>query len=1019
MKNFNLTEWALNHKQLIYFLMIMIFMMGSFSYFHLGRMEDPDFVVRRMVVSVGWPGATARQVEEQVTDKIEKKLQDTPGLDYLKSYSKPGQAVIYVSLKESVPEKDVRPTWLEVRNMVDDMKGTLPQGVVGPTFNDRFDDVFGSIYALTSDGFSYEEMREKAEEIRRTLLGISGVKKVELLGVQPEKVYIEMESNKLAQLGIDPNLIINTIKTQDAMAPAGMVETSTDNVYLRVSGMFDDLESIRNLPIRANDHTFRLGDIAKVERSYVNPSEPKMYFNGQPALGIAISMEKGGNILSLGKSLTKTVEQIKRDLPLGLEINQVSNQPKVVEESIGEFVKSLIEAIIIVLAVSFLSLGFRTGIVVALCIPLVLAGVFVCMDLLSVDLQKVSLGALIIALGLLVDDAIIAVEMMSVKLDQGWDRFRAACFSYTSTAFPMLTGTLITCAGFLPIGLAKGDSADFTRSLFIVIIVALLSSWLVSVLVAPLLGYKLIKVKSPTTKDRNVYDSKFYRFFRRILTWCLYHRKAVFALTMACFGASLFLLQWVKQEFFPPSARPELIVEMTLPDGSSFQSTDREAQRLAQLLEGDPNIDNYSCYVGEGSPRFVLTIDPELPANNYAQFIIVAKNVQARQALDQKIKELAIEDFSAVRINTKLIQTGPPSSYPVMLRVSGYEHEKVRALAQQVSNVMAANPSIRDINFDWNEKTKVMHLAIDQDKARMLGIDSQNLALNLQMQISGAAISEFRQKDKTVDLVFRLASQNRQDLGHIKDLNIHIGGGRFVPLEQIAKISYDAEEGLIWRHNLKPTITVQANVTPGATGNDAAKQVNDALNETRQQLPPGYNIDVDGALERSDSSINFLLQPVPAMIIIIITLLMLQLQKASLTFLTLLTVPLGIMGVSLAMLLTQRPMGFVAQLGILALSGMIIRNSVILIDQIEQHIQAGQSPWDAIIDSAVMRFRPIMLTAAAAILGMIPLISSIFWGPMAVAIAGGLLVATILTLLVLPTMYAAWFKVEPKSKQEH
>lgn len=1019
MKNLNLTEWALNHKQLVYYFIAITFVMGILSYFQLGRMEDPDFVVRQMVVSVAWPGATAKQVEEQVTDKIEKKLQDTPGLDYLKSYSRPGQAIIYVTLKESVPEADVRPTWLEARNMVNDIKGTLPQGVIGPAFNDRFDDVFGSIYALTSDGFSYEEMREQAEKIRRTILGVAGVKKVELVGVQPEKIYIEMESSKLAQLGIDPNLIINTIKTQDAMVPAGMVETSSDNVYLRVSGMFDDLDSIRNLPIRANDRTFRLGDIAKVERSYVNPSDPKMYYNGQPALGIAISMEKGGNILTLGDSLDKTVEQIKHDLPLGLEINQVSNQPKVVKESIGDFVKSLQEAIVIVLAVSFLSLGVRTGIVVALCIPLVLAGVFACMEAFSVDLHKVSLGALIIALGLLVDDAIISVEMMSVKLEQGWDRFRAACFAYTSTAFPMLTGTLITCAGFLPIGLAKGDAADFTRSIFIVITIALLISWLVSVVVTPLLGYKLIKVKPSNESEDDVYDSKFYQFFRKLLSWCLYHRKEVLVITVICFGASLLLLKAVKQEFFPPSARPELIVELTLPEGSSFQGTDSEAQKLAQTLADNPNIDSYSYYVGEGAPRFVLTTEPKLPANNYAQFIIVAKDIQAREALDQEIKKLANDKFTEVRMNTKLIQTGPPSSYPVMFRVSGYDHEKVRELANQVSDIMAANPNIQNINFDWNEKNKVLHLAIDQDKARMLGIDSQSLALNLQMQISGAAVSEFREKDKTVDLVFRVDAETRQDLSHIKDLNIHIGNGRFVPLDQIAKISFEAEEGLIWRRDLKPTITVQANVIPGVTGNDAAKQVDDAANELRKNLPPGYSIKPGGSLENSASSIGFLLKPVPVMIIIIVTLLMLQLQKISLTILTLLTAPLGIIGVTLAMLLTQRSMGFVAELGILALSGMIIRNSVILIDQIEKHIEAGQSPWNAIINSAVMRFRPIMLTAAAAILGMIPLISSIFWGPMAVAIAGGLLIATILTLLVLPTMYAAWFKVEPESNQQH
>lgn len=1016
MKHINLTEWALQHKQLVYYFIFITFIMGAFSYVHLGRMEDPDFVIRQMIVSVAWPGASARQVEEQVTDKIEKKLQDTPGLDYLKSYSQPGQSVIYVTLKDTVNEKDIRPTWLEVRNMVNDIKSTLPQGVVGPTFNDRFDDVFGSIYALTSDGFTYEEMRERAEKIRRTLLGVPNVKKVELIGVQDEKIYVEMESSKLAQLGIDPNLIINTVKTQDAMASSGMIETSSDNVYLRVSGMFDSIESIRNLPIRANGRTFRLGDIAMVRRSYADPIEPKMYYNGQPAIGIAISMDKGGNILTLGEDLTKTIEQIKKELPLGLEISQVSNQPKVVEESIGEFVKSLREAVIIVLVVSFLSLGVRSGIVVALCIPLVIAGVFTCMKIMGIDLHKVSLGALIIALGLLVDDAIIAVEMMSVKLEQGWDRFKAACFAYTATAFPMLTGTLITCAGFIPIGFSKGSAAEFTSSLFTVVTISLLISWVVSVMVTPLLGYKIIKLKPAAESGHDIYDTKFYRLFRRILTWCLSHQKLVLVITAACFVGSIFLLKLVKQEFFPPSMRPELIVELTLPEGSSLQATEKEAQKFAQSIADDPNIDSYSYYVGKGAPRFVLTTDPKLPANNYAQFIIVAKNVEARKVLNNKINQLFAENFANVRGHVNLIQTGPPSPYPVMLRVSGYDHEKVRQIAQQVSAVMAANPNIKDINFDWNEKSKVMHLAVDQDKARMLGIDSQTLATNLQTQISGADIAEFREKDKTVDIVFRIDSQNRKDLSRIKDLNIHIGNGTFVPLDQIAKISYESEEGLIWRRDLKPTITVQADVVPEITGNDATKQVYESLKELRDNLPPGYSINIGGSLERSQISMGFLLQPVPAMIVIIITLLMFQLQKMSLMFLTVLTAPLGIIGVSIAMLLTQRPMGFVAELGILALGGMIIRNSVILIDQIEQHIKAGETPWEAIIDSAILRFRPIMLTAAAAILGMIPLMPSIFWGPMAVAIAGGLLGATILTLLVLPTMYAAWFKVNPVEK---
>lgn len=1014
MKNLNLTEWALQHKQLIYYFIFITFIMGIFSYLRLGRMEDPDYVIRQMIVSVSWPGASARQVEEQVIDKLEKKLQDTPGLDYLKSYSKPGQAVIYVTLDDYVNEKDIQPTWLEVRNMVNDIKATLPQGVAGIAFNDRFDDVFGCIYALTADGFTYEEMRDRAEKIRRTLLGVPDVKKIELVGVQAEKIFIEIESGKLAQLGIDPSLIVNTIKNQDSMAASGMIETSSDNVYVRVSGMFDSIDDIRSLPVRANDRTFRLGDIARVERSYADPIDPQMYYNGQPAVGIAISMNASGNILNMGAGLSKAAAQIKKDLPLGLELSQVSNQPKVVEASISEFIDSLREAIIIVLAVSFLSLGMRSGLVVALCIPLVIAATFTCMKLMGIDLQKISLGALIIALGLLVDDAIIAIEMMNVKLKQGWDRFQAACFAYTATAFPMLTGTLITCAGFIPVGFAKGSGPEYCRSLFPVVTIALLVSWVISIFVTPLLGCNLIKPKK--TPEHNVYDTRFYRLFRKILTYCLCHRTLVIGVTVVCFTGSLFLFKFIKKEYFPPSVRPELIVEMTLPEGASLLATKAEAQRFAENIAGDPGIENYSYYVGTGSPRFVLTAEPNLAASNYAQFVIVAKNLDARKALNDKVKNLFAERFPNVHGHIKLILTGPPSPYPVMLRVTGYDHEKVRGIARQVGQVLAANPRAANTNFDWNEKSKVMHLTVDQSKARMLGIDSQTLAANLQSHLSGAALAEFREQDKTVDIVFRISQNDRQDLSRIKDLHIHIGNGRFVPLDQVANISYEAEDGLIWRRDLKPTITVQADVLPGATGNDVTQHVYAQLEGLREELPPGYSIDIGGALERSKVSMGLMLQPVPAMFIIILTCLMFQLQRISLMILTVLTAPLGIIGVSLSLLLTQRPIGFVAQLGILALSGMIIRNSVILIDQIEQHIKSGEAPWDAIIDSTILRFRPIMLTAAAAILGMIPLMSSTFWGPMAVAIAGGLLGATVLTLLVLPTMYAAWFKVAPDSR---
>ena len=1018
MKPFNLTEWALNHKQFIYYFIILTFIGGAFSYQNLGRMEDPDFTIRQMIVSVVWPGASAREVEEQVTDKIEKKLQETPGLDYLKSYSTPGQSIIYVSLKEDeVSESQIRPIWLDVRNMVGDIKRTLPQGVVGPFFNDRFDDVFGSIYALTGDGFTYEDMRAKAETIRQTLLGIQNIKKVELLGVQPEKITIEVEISKLARLGIDPALIARSVEVQNAMTPSGMLETASDRVFLRVTGMFEKIEDLRNLPIRAGGRTFRLGDIARIKRGYADPPEPKMFYNGHPAIGLAVSMEKGGNILTLGENLDQALKHIKKDLPLGLEINMVSNQPQLVKAAVNEFVEVLAEAVAIVLIVCFLSLGLRSGLVVALCIPLVIAGVFVFMKISGIDLHKISLGALIIALGLLVDDAIIAIEMMNVKLEQGWNRFDAASFAYTATAYPRLTGALITCAGFIPVGFSKGSASEFVGSLFWVVTIALLISWIVAGTATPLIGAALIKRKTAEQRhDHDIYDTRFYRWFKQVLTWCLIHRWQVIAATTACFIGSIFLMGLVKQEFFPASTRPEVVVELRLPEGASLQATEQEARKFAQHFAQDPGIVQYSYYVGQGAPRFVLTADPTLPNTNFAQFIILAKDIEARNKLLTKVQKLFATGFPNIRGNAKVIQLGPPDPYPVMLRVTGHDHGKVREIATQVRDVMVADGNLRDVHLDWNEMNKVMHVAIDQDKARMLGIDSQTLSLNLQILLSGAPIAEFREKDKTVSIVFRVDAKNRADLSKMKDLNIHIGGGRFIPLDQVAKISYDAEEGLIWRRNLKPTITVQANTSPNVLGIDATRKAYNNLANIRKSLPEGYSIDIGGPMELSIKATRWLMQPVPIMIFTIMTLLMFQLQSISKMVLTMLTAPMGMIGASLGLLLTGRPMGFVVQLGILALAGIIMRNSVILIDQIDQQLIAGQSVWNAIINATVLRLRPIMLTAAAAILAMIPISFSVFWGAMAVAIAGGLFGATVLTILVLPAMYAAWYKVKPEEK---
>lgn len=1011
----NLSEVALKNKTLVWYFIIVVAIAGIFSYIKLGRMEDPAFTVRQMVVTVAWPGASAQQMDEQINDKIEKKLQDTPHLDYIKSYARPGQSVIYVTLNDEVDSSKVRDTWKEVRNLTEDMKQDLPQGVYGPYFNDRFDDVYGSIYAVTGDGYSYEQLRVKAEKIRRMMLDVKNVSKAEILGEQSEKVYIEVENSKLAELGISPTAIANAVKGQNEMTPAGMVDTKSDNVYLRVTGTFKNIDAIKALPINANGRIFRLGDIAKVERRYTEPSDPKMFYNGKPAVGIAVSMAPGGNILTLGDQLHGLVHSVNaNDLPAGMEIHQVSDQPQVVKDSISDFVNTLREAIIIVMIVSFLSLGFRTGLVVAGCIPLVLAGVFCVMEIAGIDLHKVSLGSLIIALGLMVDDAIIAVEMMSVQLEKGKNRLDAACYAFNATAKPMLTGTLVTCAGFIPVAFAQGAASEFCKALFPVISSSLLISWIVSVMVAPLFGYYLIKVK-PEGMEKPLYQNKFYHYFRGVLCWCLTHKLPVLAGTGTLFIVSLFALKLVPQEFFPPSLRPEIIVGMTLPEGSSMKATQQESDTLSKYLSSHMDeIDNYSYYVGEGAPRFVLTTDPVLPADNYAQFVVVAKDVKSRENLTEGIRKELAEKQPNVRSNIQYIQTGPPSDYPMMLRVSGYDTVKVKEYAQQILNRLSKDPNLESLHLNWNQKNKVMHLELDQDKLRAMGLAGQDVAQTLYTELSGATVAEYYAADKTIDIQVRLKDSDRDDLARIKNIPIYLGSAGYVPLEQVAKISYAAEDGLIWRRDLKPTITIQGNIKSG-TSNDATRKAYDSIKDIRDSLPFGYSVAVDGTLENSEKSLGYLLVPIPVMILIIMTLLMFQLRRPSLMFLTLITAPMGIIGVAFGMLIFGKALGFVAVLGILALSGMIIRNSVILIDQIDKHIKEGESPWEAIIDSAVMRFRPIMLTAAAAILGMIPLMRSIFWGPMAVAIASGLFIATVLTLLVLPTLYAAWFKIKKDS----
>jgi multidrug efflux pump subunit AcrB len=949
-------------------------------------------------------------VEEQITDRLEKKLQETPHLDYLNSVSQAGLSVIYVHLRQDRPVAEVRPTWQEVRNLVGDIQGDLPQGSVGPFFNDRFDDVFGSIFALTSDDFSYEEMRERAEAVRQIFLGLENVRKVDLIGVQEEKIYVEMETARLAELGLSPLAIMEAIGARSAVQPTGLIDTSEDNIYIRLSGRTERLADLRTLPIAVAGRYFRLGDIAAVRAAYGEPTDPAMFWQGRKAIGLAVSMEIGGDVIKLGKDLERALEQVEKDLPVGLELVKISDQPKVVEESIGEFVSSLQEAILIVLAVSFFSLGWRSGLVVALCIPLVLAGTFLGMYIGGINLHKVSLGTLIMALGLLVDDEIIAVEMMSVKLEEGLSRFEAAIAAYKITAIPMLTGTLVTCAGFIPVGLSKGMAAEFTKAIFPVISLAVLLSWFASVLVAPLTGFHLMKVK--TKSVRPGLAGRFQIWFKKLLAAALRRPKTIITATMTALLISLGLFGFIKQDFFPPSARPEIIIEMTLQQGASLKATQSAADRFAAFLDQEKGLASYSYYVGVGAPRFIQTMEPILPVDNYAQFVILAENIESRRRLEKRLLEILVTEFPELQSNLKLIQTGPPADYPVMLRVSGFEASKVREIAEKVAAIMRLDDNVSNINLDWNEKAKALHIKLDDDKIRALGLDRRTLSLYLQSTLSGAVAGEFYRADRNIDIVFRLEATDRNLLGEVGRIPIYLPNGRYVSLEQVAgEISYQAEESTIRRRDLKPTITVRGTNLAG-TGSDQTRKIYEATGELRKSLPPGYSIEVDGVLEQTYISQDFIARPIPLMILTIVTILMFQLRSFSMTTLALLTAPMGLIGVSLGMLLFDKPMGFVAQMGVLALSGMIIRNSVILLDQIDKHLAEGYTPWAALIDSASLRFRPIMLTAGVAVLAMIPLMRSLFWGPMAVAIAGGLIVATLLTLLVLPCLYAVMFRVK-------
>ena len=1044
---FNISRWALEHPALTRYLMVVLLVLGAAAYFQLGQDEDPPFTFRAMVVQAFWPGASAQQMAEQVTDKIEKTLQEVPYADKIRSFTKPGESLTILQVKDSSPGKEVPQSWYQVRKRIADMRNTLPAGVIGPVFNDDFGDVYGSIFALSADGFSPEELRVAADRVRKQLLKVPDVAKVETFGAQPEKVFIEISHKRLAQLGLDMNQVISQIGSQNAVEGAGVLNAGAEALQVRVAGQFTSVEELKRFSIRAVNpatgvaSTLRLSDIADVRRDYSDPPAVMVRHQGKQVIALGVSMVKGGDIIALGHKLQSTVARVQRELPAGITLEQVQDQPRAVTKSVNEFVRVLIEAVLIVLAVSFISLGLHTkplridiwpGLVVGITIPLVLAITFVTMFYWGVGLHKISLGSLIIALGLMVDDAIIAVEMMVRKLEEGYDKMSAATFAYDVTAMPMLTGTLITAAGFLPIGMAKSVTGEYTFAIFAVTSAALIISWVVSVYFVPYLGAWLLRnhannhAPSPVQNraqaegpadagPHELFDTPFYTRFRAAVNWCIQHRWITIGLTVLSFALGIVGMGRVQQQFFPDSSRPELVVDLWLQEGSTIQQSNEVAQRFEARMMQEKGVESVTTWVGSGVPRFYLPLDQVFPNTNVSQAIVLPKDLKEREALRLRMPQLLASEFPEVRARVKLLPNGPPVPYPVQFRVVGQDAEPVRMWADRAKEVLRANPSMRGVNDNWNEQIKSLRLDIDQDKARALGITSAAMAQASRTILSGSTIGQYREGDKLIDIVLRQPLEERNAITDIGNAYLPTSNGRSVPLTQIAKVSLAWEPGVMWREGRNYAVTIQGDVIEGVQGPTVTAQVWPKLQELAATMPVGYGIEVAGAVEESGKGQASIAAGLPVMLFLIFTLLMLQLQSFSRSMLVFLTGPLGIAGVAGALLLLNRPFGFVALLGVIALMGMIMRNSVILIDQIEQDRSRGVPAWDAVVESAVRRFRPIVLTAAAAVLAMIPLSRSVFWGPMAVAIMGGLIVATALTLLALPAMYAAWFRVKRES----
>ncbi len=1051
MRRFNVSEWALGNRPLVLYMMLVLAVVGAWSYTRLGQSEDPPFTFKVMVIRTVWPGASAEETARQITDRIEKEVMETGRYEEVNSYSRPGVSQVIVVAKESLLSRDLPQLWYDVRKKVGDIRGTLPQGTIGPFFDDEFGDTFGNIYALTSDGYEYAALKDYAERIELRLQRVTDVAKIDLIGLQDEKIWIELANVKLAGLGIPLPAVQQALPEQNAVTGAGFFETAGERVQLRVDGSFKSVDDIRRFPIRIGDRTFLLGDIADVHRGYADPAAPRMRFMGQDAIGIAVSMKARGDILKLGEALDAEVEQLQKTLPVGMRLGRVADQPRAVRDSIGEFVRVLAEAIVIVLLVSFFSLGVRTGLVVAISIPLVLAMTFAAMHYFGIGLHKISLGALVLALGLLVDDAIIAVEMMAIKMEQGYSRLKAAAFAYETTAFPMLTGTLVTAAGFLPIATAASSTGEYTRALFQVTSIALVVSWIAAVLFIPYLGEKMLPDPHVAPHPRSIdgrirafrerladrwpqyaallapaplhigadgkhhahdpYQSGFYRRFRAIVRWCIARRWTVIGATVLAFVVSLALFRFIPQQFFPDSTRYELMVDVELAEGSSLKATEAAMRKLEKMLASRDGIDNYVAYVGTGSPRFYLPLDQQLPAANFTQFVVRAHDTRSREALRGWLMNDVRARFPELQLRVTRLENGPPVGYPIQFRVSGEHIERVHEIAAQIKAKVAANPNVTNVNLDWDEPSKVVRLVVDQERARALGVSSEQLASFLSGSLSGLHISTYREGNELIDILLRGPSDERERLDLIGSLAVPTTNGKTVPVMQIARLEYAFENGIVWHHNRLPTVTVRADIRNETTAPSIVAQIAPSLNAIREALPDGYLLEIGGAVEDSARGQNSIKAGMPLFLLVVVTLLMLQLRSVSRVLLVLSTAPLGLIGVVLFLLLFRVPFGFVAMLGVIALSGMIMRNSVILIDQIEQDIASGHDRWTAIIESTVRRFRPIVLTALAAVLAMVPLSRSVFFGPMAVAIMGGLIVATALTLLFLPALYAAWFRV--------